>query len=346
MGRTAGAAIGLDLGNHTFKAALLQRRGSKITLSGYSTRVVQERSLEPDQLSHHVKLLLNDLGGTAKHLSVAYGGSDTLIRIIDQPPTPPEMLRTALRINGKMLLHQDVQGYVLDCDLLAPELAEVPPDAAEVPQQPYLVGGTLRDNVDKVHAAMGRIRAPIKAFQLAPIALLNAFEFAYPEVYASESFLLIDIGHHTSTVLVGGKGQLRLVRSIDYGGLRLIRDLTLNDAMDRESAMMLAEQGDAGMIEATRESLQTAGREITSSIGFFEGRFEQTVSRVHVSGAASRLEMVLSTLSDIVNLPCERWNASEKCEINLPKGKRSSFAEDAWDLNIAVGAAVEALTAK
>src|SRR5690606_36179838 len=96
---------------------------------------------------------------------------------------------------------------------------------------------------------------------------------------------------------------------------------------------------------ATRESLQGAGREVTSSIGFFEGRFEQTVGRVHVSGAASRLEMVLQTLSDIVNLPCERWNASEKCEINLPKGKRNSFEEDAWDLNIAVGAAVEALTA-
>ena len=54
--------------------------------------------------------------------------------------------------------------------------------------------------------------------QLAPICSFNAFEMAYPEIFAKDTFLLLDMGHLQSTVMIGSKGELVLVRSIDYGG--------------------------------------------------------------------------------------------------------------------------------
>jgi len=45
----------------------------------------------------------------------------------------------------------------------------------------------------------------------------NAFEFAYPEIFANDAFFWLDMGHLQSTVLIGSKGDLVLVRSIDYG---------------------------------------------------------------------------------------------------------------------------------
>ncbi|MDQ3624579.1 MAG: pilus assembly protein PilM, partial [Verrucomicrobiota bacterium] len=85
-------------------------------------------------------------------------------------------------------------------------------------------------------------------------------------------------------------------------------------------------------------------REVGSSIGFFEGRREETITRIHVSGAPAKAPALLKVLKEELHMPCEPWNALEKCEVNIPARKRGQFAADALDLNVACGAAAELLT--
>ncbi len=299
--------------------------------------------MDPGQLGHHIKLLLSELGGSPKAVAAAYGGADVLLRIIEQPPTGTQMLRQALKFSGKALLHQDCSGYVFDCDLLArPAEESLGIEGPKVTQQPYLVAGVPASVVSTVSGSFAK-SSVLRSLQVAPVSLLNAFEYSNPELHAKESFLLLDIGHQQSTVLVGGKGELKLVRVIDYGGNRLLRDLTMNDAMDRQSALMLAEQGDAGMIQACRDSLGLIGREVLSSIGYYEGRFDSAVSEVRISGGSAGLDMVVQVLAELVNLPCMVWTASEACELALPQNKLKDFGQYAPSLNVAIGAAAELL---
>ena len=317
-----------------------------MVVAGFARRVVEETGLATDQFAHHLRLLAREAGGSPKAVTACFGGEGTLLRIIEQPPTPIDVLRGALRFSAQALLHQDCSQHVLDCDAIP-----VAGDAGgatgaamgSVPPLRYLVGGAPRARVDAVAAAFEHGKLPLRRLQLSPVALFNAFEFARPQVFREEPFLLLDLGHSTSTVIAGMRGGITLVRAIGYGGDVLLKDLTMDGAMDRESALMLMSEGDAGMAQAARESLGMVAREVLGSIGFSEGQWERPVGRVFVSGGAAHAEIVLQVLSDEVNLPCELWSPFERCETALPAGRRPAFEKESWNLNVAFGAAVELL---
>src|SRR5206468_11156856 len=127
--------------------------------------------------------------------------------------------------------------------------------SAVVTQTKYLVGGMLRSQVKQIVAAANKNRLSPEILQLAPVCSFNAFEFAYPEIFANEAFLLLDMGHLQSTVLIGHKTELMLVRSIDYGGKLFGEALTADGAVDAEAARVLVQESDAGMAETCRNSL-------------------------------------------------------------------------------------------
>jgi Tfp pilus assembly PilM family ATPase len=346
MAKPANSVIGIDLGNHVFKSVLLQRKGDqRFVLTNYASRAVPQEITTADELAQQVKLLLKDLGGSAKGCAIAVSGPDTLLRIIEQPNTPVELLRSALRLNGLAVLNRECKDFVLDCaPVSAVALAGVTPNGAPVESSGktrYLVGGVLRPKVKQISEAFGKTKTPANVLQLAPVCSFNAFEFAYPEVFANEAFLLLDMGHLQSTVLIGDKTELMLVRIVDYGGKICGEDL----ALDGAAAHMLIEQGDAGMTEACRNSLMRLATEVRNSIGFFEGQCDESIHRIFVSGGMAKAEMILQTLSDELGLPCEIWDPLETCEVALPPAKRQALASEFASLNVACGAAITFLKA-
>ncbi|MGH8092802.1 MAG: pilus assembly protein PilM [Chthoniobacterales bacterium] len=350
MAKPANSVIGIDLGKHHFKSVLLQRKGeNRFVLTNFASRPVPESIADADELAQQVKLLLKDLGGNAKACAVATSDPESLLRIIEQPNTPVELLRSALRLNGLAVLNQECKDFVLDCaPVSAVALAGVAPNGAPVEntgKTRYLVGGMLRPTVKRISEAMSKTKTAANLLQLAPICSFNAFEFAYPETFHNEAFLLLDMGHLQSTVLIGHKTELVLVRSIDYGGKLFAEALTAEGAVDAQTARLLMQQGDAGMAETCRYSLLDLATEVRNSIGFFEGQCEESIHRIFVSGGMAKTEMILQTLSDELGLPCEIWDPLETCEVALPAAKRQMLASEFVSLNVACGAAISYLKA-
>lgn len=195
-----------------------------------------------------------------------------------------------------------------------------------------------------IDQAFQQFRKPgIHNIQLASVCTFNAFEFANPEAFAKEAFLLVDIGHQNSTVTVGVKKELVIVRAIEYGANNLREFLVSNGAANAEEAFKLLESGDQVTVDNARLSLAALTREIASSIGFFEGRREENITRVYVSGGGARLKTLLSILSQELHIPCDAWDPFSGCEIALPAGRKEALAQDFVSLNAACGAAAEAL---
>jgi len=362
MARRGNSVFGIDLGKHVFKGVLLQRKGdNRFVLTSYASREVPEELSTPDELAQEIKLLLKDLGGTAKGCAIAVSDPGSLLRIIEQPNTPIDLLRNALRLNGLMVLNQECKDFVLDCALLTPSSvngsgtngatngeangsADAPaPVQNGVAKSKYLVGGMLRPTVKQISEACSKSRVSADILQLAPVCSFNAFELAYPETFAKEAFLLLDMGHLQSTVMIGSRKELVLVRSIDYGGKALTHALTADGALDAGAARVMMQEGDAGMAEICRGSLTRLATEVRNSIGFFEGQHEQSIHRIFVSGGLARTETILQTLSDELGLPCEIWDPLETCEVALPPAKRQALPHEFVSLNVACGAAFEYL---
>jgi Tfp pilus assembly PilM family ATPase len=358
MARRGNSVFGIDLGKHVFKGVLLQRKGDdRFVLTSYASREVPDDLTTPEELSQQLKLLFKDLGGSAKGCAIAISDPESLLRIVEQPSTPIDLLRTALRLNGLMVLNQECKDFVLDCALLSPEApngsrkngsangsgeAPAPASNGNVKNK-YLVGGMLRPTVKQISEACSKSRVSADILQLAPVCSFNAFEFAYPETFAKEAFLLLDMGHLQSTVMIGSQRELVLVRSIDYGGKALTHALTADGALDAQAARIMMQEGDAGMAEICRASLVRLATEVRNSIGFFEGQHEQSIHRIFVSGGLARTETILQTLSDELGLPCEIWDPLETCEVALPPAKRQALPHEFVSLNVACGAAFEYL---
>ena len=355
MARRGDSVIGIDLGKHSFKGVKLQRRtDARVVLTNFASREVPAQIDTPQELAQQIKLLLKDLGGSSKGCVLAYSDPAVLLRIIEQPDTPIALLRNALRLNGLAVLNQECKDFVLD---VAPANVRTSESGAEgsspaaftvqtnvMTKTRYLVAGMLRSSVKHLVEAMSKIRLTADILQLAPICSFNAFQFAYPEIFSNDAFLLLDMGHTQSTVLIGNKGELELVRSIDYGGLALGQALTADNAIDPQAAWSMVQEADAGMADICRTSLTRLATEVRNSIGFFEGQHEESISRIFVSGGLARVETILQTLSDELALPCEIWDPLETCEVALPANKRQTLPHEFVSLNIACGAAFEYLS--
>ncbi|MGZ4983233.1 MAG: pilus assembly protein PilM [Chthoniobacterales bacterium] len=346
MAKRSNSVIGIDLGKHVFKGVVLQRKSdARFVLTSYASREVPEELSTVDDLAQQLKLLVKDLGGSAKACAIGVSDPGSLLRIIEQPETPVDLLRNALRLNGLLVLNQECKDFVLDCTPVSSNGQNT--NATETVNgmalKKYLVGGMLRPAVKQISDAVYKTRLSPDLLQLAPVCSFNAFELAYPEIFANDAFLLLDMGHVQSTVLIGSKKELVLVRSVDYGGKSLTQALTADGALDANAAKVLMTEGDPGMTEICRVSLARLATEVRNSIGFFEGQREESIHRIFVSGGLARTETVLQILSDELGLPCEIWDPLESCEVALPAAKRQALPNEFVSLNVACGAAFEYL---
>lgn len=343
MAKLPNSIIGVDIGRYSFKSVLLQRRGNgRLAITHFGSYVPAEAPMDSDSLGRALKALMKDMGGSAKCCAVSISSPDALLRIIEQPETPTEILREALRLNGMVLLNQDCRSFVLDCDRL-PVSSPKPTEPGTVPQYKYLVGGLPRTEVEVVGSAVEYAIGSVQTVQLGPVSVFNAFELAKPDIFNNEAFFLIDIGHSFSTVLVGAKRELMLVRSLDFAGKALMDSLCGLSGESREQVIAALEQEDEVMVEYTRVSMNSLTREIASSIGFFEHQNEQTISRIFVSGGPAKSRTFLKLMKEELGLPCESWNAASMCENAVPAQRQQQLAQEAPDYNAACGAAAEAL---
>jgi type IV pilus assembly protein PilM len=342
MAKAPTSVIGVDLGRYSLKSVLLQRKGgNRYVLTHCASQVVDAPAETAEALGQQVKALLKEMGGSAKACAIAVSSPDALIRIIEQPETPTEIMREALRLNGMALMNQDCREFVLDCDRIASHGASGEADA--LGRKRYLVGGLPRAHVTLVGGAIQHAGNDVSVMQLAPICNFNAFEFAYEEVFNNQAFFLVDLGHTSSTVMVGMKRELILVRNIEFGGKALVEALIGLSGEGREAVLQALEHEDEVMVEFARVSLNALVREIQNSIGFLEHRHEETVQKIYVSGGPAKSQTLLKVISEELRLPCESWSAVSKCESALPANRSAALAQPSIDWNVACGAAAELL---
>ena len=351
MPKAPSSVVGIDLGRHAIKAVHLQRKGQRVSIHGYASRVIQGTDpADADAMAHHLKLLYRDLGNSGKGSVVAVSSAEALIRVIEQPTTPTHLLRDALKLNGQSLLNQDCRDFVIDCDQLPVSAnghnghnGHGVPETNGRPKSRYVVGGLPRKAVEQVNAALIKNKTQADRLHLAPLCNYNAFEYAHPDVFANEAFVLVDIGHTETRVLAGSRKELVLARTVDYGGEDFLKAITNDGGIDQATAMTLIEQNDPGMMEAGRASLFRLARELRSSIGFFEGQREEGVGRVYFSGGLVRALMPLQILSDEMEIACVTWDPFQTCSIDLPKARLTNFDAERTHLNVACGAALDLL---
>ena len=356
--------MAVDLGAHTTKAVLLERRGEVLALTRYALldAPIYDKKFSADLLSDHLRTVAEALGGTTKFVTLAIGLDDAIVRQVELPQIPLHEIRMILKNNTKGYLQQDLPNHVIDCYIFPPK-ATAPGKPAEsakptdVPKLKVLVAGAKQQLVDDYQAAVKNAGLTAECIVPGIIGPVNAFEMAMPQVFANESVALVDIGFKHSSICVLDRGELALMRVVNIGGDKLTAGLA--EAMnvsyaDAEGVKLgitpmsrsepSGEFASLGMqVTALDAQVAPLGRELRASLDFFEHQQDRPVSQIYISGAAARSEMFLEMLHAEMIAECKTWNPATFLQLALPGQQTVEIEQVGSQLGVAIGAALAAL---
>jgi type IV pilus assembly protein PilM len=338
--------IAVDLGGRTTKAVHMHRHGDKFTLARYllSDAPVYEKAISKALLTEHLKAVCQGLNAKTRNLTVALGPTEAIVRHTEMPLMPLNDMRQVLKLNPKAYLQQDFNGHVFDCHVSlsngASRNGEKGKGPLNLPKQRTLVAGSRKDLVQEVQGAIREAGMQPESVVPSLIGPVNAFERAMPEVFAKESVALVDIGFKATSICLLQEGELVLSRVVAIGGDKLTSGLAELVGISYAEAEGI-KVGIPGEVQPQLESLLVPlGRELRASIDCFEHQQDKPVSRVYISGASSRSEMIVQTLQTELMAECKLWNPLATLELELSPEQTAEIEQVAPQLAVAVGAAM------
>jgi type IV pilus assembly protein PilM len=342
--------ISVDLGSRTTKAVILEQRGDVWALCRYALldAPIFEKKISPELLSEHLKAVVQALETDVKYLTLSIGLDDAVVRQLELPQIPIDEMRMVLKNNTKGYLQQDLPGHVFDCYIFPPKQVVAGKQAegqkvTGAQKFKVLVTGAKQQLVTDFQAAVKD--ADLVADYMVPglIGPINAFEMAYPEVFANETVALVDIGFKHTSICLLDRGELALMRTVNIGGNKITAGLA--EIMSISYAE--AEGIKVGMAPEVQSALELQvlplGRELRASLDFFEHQQDRPVAQVYLSGGSARSEMILEILRAELIIECKTWNPTRFLQMALPGQQAVEIEHVGSQLAVAVGAALVAL---
>lgn len=337
--------LAVDLGGRTTKAVHLQRRDKGFALLGFALfdAPIYEKNLSTELLSEHLSKVVRSFEPKPRHLTLAVGVNDSVVRHADLPQMPVGDMRTILKTSSRNYLQQDLSGHVFDCFIMLPRNGEKGADKGKtangIPKFRVLVAGARQQQVDEMQAAMrstGLIADHIVPGLVAPV---NAFELAKPDVFAKEVVAVVELGFKNTTICILQEGELVLSRVVAIGGDKITNGLA--EALGISYAE--AEGIKVGMPAEVQQQLEglivPLGRELRASIDFYEHQHDRTVGTIYLSGGSVRSELILQILQGELAAECKTWDPLGSLELALPPQQAAEIEQVAPQLAVAIGAA-------
>jgi type IV pilus assembly protein PilM len=341
-GKRRDQILAIDLGSRTTKAVLLDRKDESFSLSRFAIQdaPVYDKAIPQGLLTEHLKSVVETMQPKTRQVTLAIGAGESILRTAEFPLMPASEMRQMLKFNSKNYLQQDLKDYIFDCFIVPPR-GGIHGDAPKTGVTKYKVwvGGTRREFLSTLESAAKAAGLTPNQVTLTLLGPSNALEISQPETFAKETVALVDLGFRTSSISILTEGELCLSRSVELGGDKLTAGLA--EAMNITYAE--AEGIKVGMpqeVEAHLQPLVAAlGRELRASIDFFEHQREKQVTKVLISGGASRSEFLVQLLQTELGVVCKVWFPSEGMTLSLSSQQMTEIEQVSSVLTNAIGSA-------
>ena len=341
--------LAVDLGGRTTKAVHLQRRGNTFQLSRFAVidAPIFDNTLSAEMLAEHLRAVSRALGAKTRLVALTTNVNEGLVRHVELPRLPVDEMRLVLKHNSRNYLQQDLTNYVFDCHFLPPGAsgngAEGGKATGAAAKQKVLVAGGKRQLVDDyVQAAKS---AGLVAEFIAPglIGPVNAFEMAFPDIFANEVVALVDIGFKSSSICILQQGELILSRVVNIGGDQLTTAVAESISVTYAEAEGI-KVGMASEVEAVLESvIIPLATELRASLDFYEHQQERSVAQVFLTGGSTRSELIVQILQNGLMAETKTWNPTAFLQMELPPQQAAEIEHVSAQMAVAIGTAVAAL---
>jgi hypothetical protein len=318
--------IGIDLGASRAKAVVLEYGDGEnsVTVRDYAVLpLAREQPLE-DLL----RKLLRKLRTRCRECAISAWPAGARLRFFDGK-AEPELVR-ALRggnIDASALFCEALEDYVAQC-------CPVASLRGNRDSSMFVACGIPRGELNVIENALRKLRYQICLFQLAPVAVLNAFTASQTDTARKEPFLLVDFGRARMTIWGGLGGSVRVMRRVDFSwGEMPEPPFSVADAESADNDALLAIFGDVSDVLAA---------ELQRVLDSFQIHDDfSDVQRIYVSGGLSNHPPVMRRLAEVLQMQCVQWNPLRHVAAHSKALKDFNLLGELAHLPAAAGAAFQ-----
>jgi type IV pilus assembly protein PilM len=354
--------LGLDIGAHSIKMILLQRKG--MVIDSISPRIIRLASTElrgRDRIENLVSRIderVSDFKDEINSVIVSIQGPEVMVRRMHVPPMPQSELKSAIPWVINRFLPDSIDDVVYDYRVLGEK-----PGGGELE---LIVGIAQKTYVRQYITELNKVGLPPSVVTVVPCALRNVVRCTDMEKGSVD--VVINIGDRISSINFISPERLEFSRSIMTAGSTITASLTgrithngREFTIDPEYAEDLkcrygipmggtAELTDSGIpissIQALiRPVVERLAKEIERSIRYATQAYRiQNIRRILVTGGSANLINIQEYLSGALGRTIEIFDPAttiESFRLSLPEKGRSVLDEFGPAFSVSLGLALE-----
>lgn len=336
--------IGFDLGTHTLRALVVERKGPVLEL----LRAVEIPVAGDDEEA--VLAATSELScvGKAAGARFSVSGKDVIIRYTQVPPVAAWRMRLLLDLEVKEMAHQAGSPLAADYNIVGGGKGDQEMVLVAVAREHF-----LSSRFEAVRKGVGEPKSAMPG----SVALFNAWMTA-GALHEGEVVMLADIGERNTEIVLLKDGELLFARNLSAGGGIFTDAVAGVMGVDRDAAVAL--KAELGHVDPKARGSYASGKAekvsnamlgpagqlasmMQSSLAFARaqsGDPQLKPARLCISGGGAALKGLAAYLESALSIPCSRFQPASGLDTSrLPEEERQEFERDPGRFVIALGLA-------
>jgi type IV pilus assembly protein PilM len=311
--------IGIDIGSSSVKLVQLKDLKGSFQLLNVGIAplppeaIVDNTLMDSASIVSAVKSLISSLGVKVKDVACSISGNSVIIRKISLPVMPVEELEDQISWEAEQYIPFDINDVNMDFQILSP-------DSFDSSKMLVLLVASKRDIINDYVAVFNEAGLALSVIDVDSFSVQNAFEINH-DAGTEEVVALINVGASVMNINIVKGGISLFTRDVQMGGNLYTEEIQKKlgvSGSEAESMKLLAsETNNYELQEVLLKVNETITQEIRRSLDFYNSTAnDDRITKVYVSGGASKGYKFIDAVSEKTGLTVEQTNPFAKLKYN------------------------------
>ncbi len=301
--------LGLDVGEHSVKYALVCRRGREFVVEHCGIVDLKKKDDPGKNPYETIRTTLTAKGVKSFRIVVGISGQSIFLRFVRLPPVPRAQMDQIVRYEAQQQVPFPIEDVRWDYQVL---------NAVSQEERDVLLVAVKSEIVEPAVVALHRAGLNPLLLDASVLAIYNCLNFGQ-SIHPGTSSLILDIGARTSHMIVADRGGL-WIRNIPIAGNHFTEAIAegLNVSLQDAEAMKISLSlggGSAQIPSASQQKIMACVEkvldrvfaEVSRSLGFYRSQYPgATLHEIDLCGGGSLLKGLDQAVKERFNLPVKR----------------------------------------
>lgn len=344
--------VGLDIGSYAVKAVELKAKNRNDFLAyevkkiGYELlprdAIVEGTIVDSTAVAETIKLIFDENKIVTKNVVISVSGNSVIIKKITLPVMEEKELAETIIWEAKHNIPYPFEETNIDYCILRPARRSGDQNLE------ILIVAAKKDKVTNYASVIKQANKISHAIEIDVFALHNIIEINYPEPFWNKTLAIINLGAHTTNLIITEKGVPQLFRDLSLGGSLITDNLSKSLNINFDEAEKALKGLSLENIPADQyrlildENIKNIMDEIGKMFSFYEAgqKEEKKVEQIYICGGLAKMKDLAARFEEKFTVKAEIVNPFRNILLDERKFRDLFVEEIASHFGVAVGLAL------